>query len=101
PALVAPNSFDPAFYWQNGIPSYVKGPIFDQTYLTGFNAPGVAGGTLTYADPNSAPPRYEHWNLTAQRSLTSSLVLTVAYVGSHGTSLNGAGHGMWSNQIDP
>ena len=54
PALVAPNRFDPAFYWQNGIPAYVKGPIFDQTYQERFNstiAGGAAGGTLTFAEP--------------------------------------------------
>lgn len=100
PALVATNGFDPAFYWQNGIPAYIKGPIFSETYLTGFNGTG-AGGTLTYADPNSRPPQYQNWNLSVQRSLTSSLVATVAYVGSSGKRLAGAGHGMFSNQIDP
>jgi hypothetical protein len=104
PALVAPNGFDPAFFWQNGIPTYVKGPIFDETYLSGFNstiAGGAAGGTLTYADPNSRAPRYQNWNLSLQRSITSSMVLTAAYVGSNGKQLAGAGHGRWSNQIDP
>ena len=100
PALAAANSFDPAFYWQNGIPAFVTGPIYDQTYLTGFNGSG-AGGTLTYAEPDSQPPRYQNWNLSIQRSLTSSLVLTAAYVGSNGKQLAGAGRGSWSNQIDP
>jgi hypothetical protein len=100
PALAASNLYDPAFYWQNGIPPFVKGPIYDQTYLTGFNGLG-AGGTLTYAEPNSQPPRYQNWNLSIQRSLTSSLVLTAAYVGSNGKQLAGAGRGSWSNQIDP
>ncbi len=104
PALVATNSYDPAFFWQSGVPAYLKGPIFDQTYLSGFNSAisgGAAGGTLTYADPNSQPPRYQNWNLSIQRSLTQSLVVTAAYVGSNGKQLAGAGHGMWSNQIDP
>ena len=104
PALVAPNGFDPAFYWQNGIPAYIKGPIFDQTYLSGFNSTisgGAAGGTLTFANPDSQPPRYQNWNLSIQRSLTPSLVLTAAYVGSNGKWLNGAGRGKWSNQINP
>jgi hypothetical protein len=104
PALVAPNGYDPAFYWENGIPAYVKGPIYDQTYLSGFNSTisgGAAGGTLTYADPNSQPPRYQNWNISIQRSLTSSLLLNVAYVGSNGKQLAGAGHGTWSNQINP
>src|SRR4030095_9329220 len=96
------NLFDPAFYWQNGIPPFIKGPIYDETYLTGFNAPGVTGGNgLTFAEPNSQPPRYQNWNLSIQRSLTSSLLLTAAYVGSNGKQLNGAGRGSWSNQIDP
>jgi hypothetical protein len=104
PALVAPNGFDPAFFWQNGIPAFQTGPIYDQTYLSGFNSTisgGAAGGTLTYADPNSQPPRYQNWNLSIQRSLTSSLIVTAAYVGSNGKQLAGAGHGRWSNQIDP
>jgi hypothetical protein len=101
PALAAPNGFDPAFYWQNGIPPFVTGPIYDQTYLTGFNAPNVTGGTLTYADPNSQPPRYQNWNFSIQRAITSTMVLTAAYVGSNGKQLAGAGRGSWSNQIDP
>ena len=104
PALAATNSYDPAFLWQNGVPAYLKGPIYDQTYLSGFNSAisgGAAGGTLTYADPNSQPPRYQNWNLSIQRSITSSMVVTAAYVGSNGKQLAGAGHGMWSNQIDP
>jgi hypothetical protein len=104
PALVAPNGFDPAFYWENGIPAYVKGPIYDQTYLSGFNSTisgGAAGGTLTYAEPNSQPPRYQNWNISIQRSLTSSLLLNVAYVGSNGKQLAGAGRGTWSNQLNP
>jgi Carboxypeptidase regulatory-like domain/TonB dependent receptor len=100
PALVSPNTYDPAFYWQNGIPTYIKGPIYDQTYQTGFNGTG-AGGTVTYGDPNSVPPRYTNWNLSVQRSLTSSLVVTAAYVGSTGKSLADAAPGKWSNQLDP
>jgi hypothetical protein len=94
------NTFDPAFYWQNGIPAFVTGPIYDQTYQTGFNGNG-AGGAVTYADPNSQPPRYQNWNLSVQRSLTSSMVLTLAYVGSNGKQLAGAGHGIFTNQLDP
>jgi hypothetical protein len=48
-------------------------------------------GPLTYAEPDSQPPRYQNWNLSIQRSLTSSLVLTAAYVGSNGKQLAGAG----------
>ncbi|MFT3746547.1 MAG: TonB-dependent receptor [Pyrinomonadaceae bacterium] len=104
PALAAANAYDPAFYWQNGIPAYTKGPIYDQTYLTGFTSTisnGAAGGTLTYGNPDSVPPRYINWNVSLQRSLTSALTITAAYVGSKGTSLAAAAPGKWTNQIEP
>jgi hypothetical protein len=102
PALVAPNGFDPAFYWQSGIPAYVKGPIYSETYLSGFNSAisgGAAGGTLTYADPNSQPPRYQNWNLSIQRSLRLRWS-SVKAVGSAGKQLAELA-GLWSNQINP
>ncbi len=99
--IVSPNgSFTPAMFWENGIPPYAKGPIYDQTYQTGFNGTG-SGGAVTFGDPNSQPPRYQNWNLSVQRSLTQSLVVTAAYVGSNGKQLRGGGRSTWSNQIDP
>lgn len=100
-ALNSLNAYDPAFYWQNGIPAYAKGPIYDETYQSGFATGRGAGGAVTYGDPNSKPPMYQNWNLSVQRSITSSLVLTAAYVGSRGSRLAGAPRGIWSNQIDP
>lgn len=106
PALTTANNYDPAFYWNSGIPAYVTGPIYDQTYLTGFNGLNpngsvVQGGTLTYANPNSVPPRYINWNLSIQRAITSTMTVTAAYVGSKGTSLAAAAPGKWTNQLDP
>jgi len=99
--IVSPNgSFIPALFWETGIPAYAKGPIYDQTYQTGFNGTG-SGGSVTYGDPFSQPPRYQNWNLSVQRSLTQSLVVTAAYVGSNGKQLRGGGRGPWSNQMDP
>ncbi|MEO6725537.1 MAG: TonB-dependent receptor, partial [Blastocatellia bacterium] len=99
--IVSPNgSFTPALFWESGIPAYAKGPIYDQTYQTGFNGTG-SGGSVTYGDPNSQPPRYQNWNLSVQRSITNSLVLTAAYVGSNGKQLRGGGRGIYSNQLDP
>ena len=99
--IVSPNgSFIPALFWENGIPAYAKGPIYDQTYQTGFNGTG-SGGAVTFGDPFSQPPRYQNWNLSVQRSLTNSLVVTAAYVGSNGKQLRGGGRGIYSNQLDP
>ncbi|HYP12843.1 MAG TPA: TonB-dependent receptor, partial [Bryobacteraceae bacterium] len=100
PALTSVNNIDPAFDWDNGVPSYVRGPIYDETYQAGF-LPGMVGGSVTYGDPNGKPPRYQNWNFSIQHALTNSTALTVAYVGSNGKSLAGAGRGIWSNQIDP
>jgi hypothetical protein len=99
--LGSPDGVKEAFDWDNGIPTYQKGPIYEAKYLTGFNAAGVTGGTLTFGNPDSQPPRYQNWNLSIQRSLTPSLSLTVAYTGSNGKYLAGAGRGIWSNQLHP
>jgi hypothetical protein len=99
--IVSPNgSFIPALYWENGIPAYAKGPIYDQTYQTGFNGTG-SGGTVTFGDPFSQPPRYQNWNLSVQRSITNSMLVSLAYVGSNGKQLRGGGRGPYSNQMDP
>ncbi|HEX5082376.1 MAG TPA: TonB-dependent receptor [Blastocatellia bacterium] len=99
--IASPNgSFAPALFWDNGIPPFAKGPIYDETYQTGFNGRGT-GGAVTFGDPFSQPPRYQNWNLSIQRSLTNSLVVTAAYVGSNGKQLRGGGRGAYSNQIDP
>ena len=35
--IASPNgSFTPALFWENGIPAYAKGPIYDETYQSGF-----------------------------------------------------------------
>jgi hypothetical protein len=100
--IVSPNgSFTPALFWENGIPAFATGPIYDQTYQSGFATGLGSGGTLTYGNPDSVPPRYSNWNLSVQRSLTKSFVVTAAYVGSIGKSLAGAAPGRWTDQIDP
>ena len=98
----SPNgSFIPALFWDSGIPAFAKGPIYDETYQSGFATGRGGGGAVTYGNPDSVPPRYINWNLSIQRSLSRSLVLTAAYVGSIGTSLAGAAPGRWTNQIEP
>jgi hypothetical protein len=99
--LSPPDGFTPTFFWENGIPPYRKGPVYDASYGTGF-APGLgSGNTVTYGDPDGIPPRYQNWNFSVQRSVTQSLTVTLAYVGSNGKYLAGAGRGLWSNQMHP
>ena len=95
------DAYTPAFYWDNGIPAYQKGPIYDAAYGTGFATGLGSGSTVTYGDPTGQPPRYQNWNFSVQRAVTQSTALTVAYVGSNGKYLAGAGRGIWSNQMQP
>jgi hypothetical protein len=64
--IVSPNgSFTPALFWENGIPPYAKGPIYDPDLSDRLQWNG-SGGAVTYGDPNSQPPRYQNWNLSVQ-----------------------------------
>jgi hypothetical protein len=47
------------------------------------------GFTTTWTAPDYKLPYLQHWNVTLQRQLTSSLALEVAYVGNKGTRLQG------------
>ena len=100
----------PAFNWANGYPPYQAPPFFNPSYGIGFitaaaGAP-IAGPstaqTITYGDPQigGKPPYYENWNFNIQRSFTHDLTLSVAYSGSSGHFLPGAGNaGPFTNQI--
>jgi hypothetical protein len=100
----------PAFNWANGYPSFQPAPFLNPSYGIGFitaaaGAPIAGPGTaqtITYGDPQigGKPPYYENWNLNVQHSLTPSLTLSVAYSGSSGHFLPGAGNaGPFTNQI--
>jgi hypothetical protein len=105
----------PAFYWQNGFPSYQAAPFFDPTLNTGFyaNSSGatVQAGSVSVIDTKTAarPPYYINWNVSLERQLTTGLTLEVAYVASEGHYLNGGSQttpatmtfGTLSNQMDP
>lgn len=96
-------SISPAFYWDNGVPSYQKAPFFEPTLNTGFYAGQPQGGSVNFGDPEIGghPPRYQNWNFGVQQSLTSSLTVSANYVGSNGHYLQGGSRGIWSNQIEP
>ena len=104
PSFISPDQgISPAFNWNNGVPPYQQPPFFDPTFGTDFNGAGSAAATVTYGDPSlgGIPPRYQNWNLSIDRALTSTLTLSAAYVGSNGHFLGGGGRGIWSDQIDP
>ena len=100
----------PAFNWASGYPPFQPAPFINPSYGIGFitaaaGAP-IAGPstaqTITFGDPDlgGKPPYYENWNLNIQHSITPSLTLSVAYSGSSGHFLPGAGNlGPMTNQI--
>jgi hypothetical protein len=102
----------PAYYWDAGYPGNpLSPPFFNPSYGIGFitAAAGASVGsgpttaqTLTYGDPNlgGKPPYYQNWSVNIQHSITPNLLLTVAYSGSGGHFLPGAGvAGPFTNQI--
>ena len=103
PGFPSPDSFSPAFDWDDGVPSYQKPPFFDATLNTGFYTERPTAGSVNYDNPEEGarPPRYQNWNFSIQRALTSSLTLTAGYVGGNGKLLRGGGLGIWSGQIHP
>jgi hypothetical protein len=102
----------PAFYLDTGFPANpLPPPFFNPSYGIGFISaaagasigagPGTAQ-TVTYGDPDfgGKAPYYEDWSLNIQRSITQNLLLSVAYAGSGGHWLPGAGvAGPFTNQI--
>lgn len=104
----------PAYTWDNGVPGNPLSPPFlNPSYGIGFisaSAPGAAAvgagpstaQTLVYGDPEKGaqPPQYQDFYLNVQRSFGSSTTLSLAYSGSVGRYLPGAGvAGPFTNQI--
>jgi hypothetical protein len=76
------NGVHPAFLWDNGFPNNFPRPPFVSAGLN-------VGNTANEWWNNATKPMYKQdWNFTTQTQLTGSLVLDVAYVGSHATRLN-------------
>ena len=93
----------PAFNWDNGYPAFPAPPFINPTFGTGFITANPTGAqTMTYGDPEigGKPPYYNNWSFSIQRSLTGSTTLSLAYTGSSGHFLPGAGNaGQFTNQI--
>ena len=111
-SLSSATTGQPAYAWDNGYPGNpLNPPFFNPSYGIGFitAAAGASVGsgpttaqTLTYGDPDfgGKAPYYEDWSLDIQHSITPNMVLSVAYSGSGGHWLPGAGvAGPYTNQI--
>jgi len=103
----------PAYYWDAGVPgNTLTPPFFNPSYGIGFisaSAPGAAAigagpgtaQTLSYANAarDGQPPQYQNFFLNVQHSIRDN-VISVAYSGSVGRYLPGAGiANQYTNQI--
>jgi hypothetical protein len=59
--------------------------------------PLASANSLTVSDPHMQTPTVAQWGLSIQHELMKNTVLTVSYIGNHGTHLYG---GYDSNQVD-
>jgi hypothetical protein len=59
--------------------------------------PAYSANSLTVSDPHMQTPTVAQWGFSIQHELLKNTVLTVSYIGNHGTHLYG---GYDSNQVD-
>lgn len=64
-------------------------PAPTATPLSLTTPPNYSTNTLTVSDPNMQTPTVSMWALSLQRELVKNTVLTVTYIGNHGTHLYG------------
>ena len=76
------NGVHPAFNWDNGFPQNYPHPPFISAGLN------VGNGANMWWNNASLPMYKQDWNFTTETQLSNSMVLDVAYVGSHALRLN-------------
>lgn len=103
PGFTSIDGFTPAFNWNDGVPAYQRPPFIDSTLNTGFFTERPTAGGVAWDNPTEGarPPRYQNWNFSLQRALSSTMTLTAGYAGGNGKLLRGGGRGIWSGQIHP
>jgi Carboxypeptidase regulatory-like domain len=84
PSFTAP--FNPALLLDSGIPSFPPPPNLDPAQDNGGSGGGF-GGVTFLAPSYGRPGMVQNWDLEIQHQFTTDLILSVAYVGSHGTHL--------------
>jgi len=77
-AVILPKSFADPFLGNSPFTPPVTFPL---KFAPGF--------TATWISPNFKLPYIQQWNLSAQRQLTNTIALEVAYIGTKGTRLQG------------
>ncbi|HLV88939.1 MAG TPA: carboxypeptidase regulatory-like domain-containing protein [Candidatus Sulfotelmatobacter sp.] len=82
PSFSTPDSgVTPAFYIDNGFPSFVPPPNIDPTLDN--------GQSISYIQPkDGTPPRVYYWNVDVQRALPGKILLDVGYVGNNSTHIS-------------
>lgn len=72
----------PAFYWDGGFPqNFNRPPNISPTVQNGQSA------QVVYAGNGGTIPYSQQWNLTVERQITDSMIVSGAYVGNKGTHL--------------
>jgi hypothetical protein len=78
--------FNPALLLDAGIPSFPPPPNLDPAQDNGGSGGGFGG--VTYLGPSyGRPGMVQNWDLEVQHQFTTDLILSVGYVGNHGTHL--------------
>ena len=78
--------FDPALLLDSGIPAFPPPPNLDPSQDNGGSGGGFGG--VTYLAPSyGRPGMVQNWDLEIQHQFTTDLILSVGYVGNHGTHL--------------
>jgi Carboxypeptidase regulatory-like domain len=79
-------SFNPAVLLDSGIPAFPPPPNLDPAQDNGGSGGGF-GGVTFLAPGYGRPGMVQNWDLEIQHQFTADLILSVAYVGNHGTHL--------------
>jgi hypothetical protein len=78
--------FAPALLLDAGIPSFPPPPSLDPAQDNGGSGGGFGG--VTYLAPSyGRPGMVQNWDVEIQHQFTADLILSVGYVGNHGTHL--------------
>jgi hypothetical protein len=78
--------FDPALLLDSGIPAFPPPPNLDPSQDNGGSGGGF-GGVTFLAPSYGRPGMVQNWDLEIQHQFTTDLILSVGYVGNHGTHL--------------